>query len=85
MSGQPKKTQRLHKILTIVQHVVVGVILYMAFSFSLFLGLQVYPTYGTIGLIVTGLMLLAYIFLINKKQNQLPTQDQPDQGNEPSS
>lgn len=37
--------------------------LYLAFSFALFLGLQVEPVYGNIGLVVTAVLVVAYIYL----------------------
>ena len=37
--------------------------LYLAFSFALFLGLQVDPLYGNIGLVAVGLLVAAYVYL----------------------
>ena len=37
--------------------------LYLAFSFALFLGLQVNPAYGNIGLLAVGLLVALYVYL----------------------
>ena len=37
--------------------------IWLALTFSLFLGLQVRPMFGNIGLIVTALMVAAYVYL----------------------
>ena len=37
--------------------------LYLAFSFALFLGLQVDPLYGNIGLVAVGILVAAYVYL----------------------
>ena len=36
--------------------------IYLWFSFSLFLGLQVRPLYGNIGMLVTLLLVAAYVY-----------------------
>lgn len=38
------------------------VLLYLAFSFALFLGLQVDPTYGSMGLVLAAALLAAYVY-----------------------
>ena len=48
--------------LKILGHVIVIVLLYLVFSFSLFLGLQVRPMYGNIGLLITALLVAAYVY-----------------------
>lgn len=37
--------------------------LYLAFSFALFLGLQVNPAYGNIGLVVVAVLVGLYVYL----------------------
>ena len=37
--------------------------LYLAFSFALFLGLQVDPLYGNIGLVAVGILVASYVYL----------------------
>ena len=48
--------------LKILCHVLVIVAIYLWFSFSLFLGLQVRPLYGNIGMLVTLLLVAAYVY-----------------------
>ncbi|MCY3845628.1 MAG: hypothetical protein OXH69_19055 [Acidobacteria bacterium] len=36
--------------------------LYLAFSFALFLGLQVDPLYGNIGLVTVGILVASYVY-----------------------
>lgn len=43
-------------------HAVVILAIYLWFSFSLFLGLQVRPLYGNIGMLVTLLLVAAYVY-----------------------
>jgi multisubunit Na+/H+ antiporter MnhB subunit len=47
--------------LRVVGHVTAIVVIYLMFSFSLFLGLQVNPTYGNIGIVVTAGAAIAYV------------------------
>ena len=47
----------------ILVHVVAIIGLYLAFSFALFLGLQVHPTYGNIGLVAVGVLSALYVYL----------------------
>ena len=56
---QPKGIQIALKILG---HVAVIFALYLVFSFSLFLGLQVRPMFGNIGILVTALLVCAYVY-----------------------
>ena len=37
--------------------------LYLAFSFALFLGLQVNPTYGNLGVLTVGVLVALYVYL----------------------
>lgn len=37
--------------------------LYLAFSFALFLGLQVSPTYGNLGMLAVGVLIALYVYL----------------------
>ena len=48
--------------LKILCHAVVILAIYVWFSFSLFLGLQVRPVYGNIGLLITALLVAAYVY-----------------------
>lgn len=48
--------------LKILCHAVVILAIYLWFSFSLFLGLQVRPLYGNIGMLVTLLLVAAYVY-----------------------
>ena len=48
--------------LKIFSHAVVILAIYLWFSFSLFLGLQVRPLYGNIGMLVTLLLVAAYVY-----------------------
>ncbi|MDE0697075.1 MAG: hypothetical protein OXH76_14725 [Boseongicola sp.] len=49
-------------IVRVLAHVSAVVLLYLAFSFALFLGLQVDPTYGNIGLVLAAVLLAAYVY-----------------------
>ena len=44
-----------------VGHVVAIVLIYLMFSFSLFLGLQINTTYGNIGMVVSAAAAIAYV------------------------
>ena len=44
-------------------HVVAIIGLYLAFSFALFLGLQVHPACGNIGLVAVGVLGALYVYL----------------------
>ena len=50
------------KLRRVLAHVAAIVGLYFVFSFALFLGLQVDPVYGNIGLVVTALLVIVYIY-----------------------
>ena len=53
----------------ILAHVAAIIGLYLAFSFALFLGLQVNPAYGNIGLVAVAVLvaLYAYVGFIRKR------------------
>lgn len=51
------------KLRRVLAHVAAIAGLYVVFSFSLFLGLQVDPVYGNIGLVVTTLLAIVYIYI----------------------
>lgn len=48
--------------LKILGHTAVILAIYLWFSFSLFLGLQVRPLYGNIGMLLTLLLVAAYVY-----------------------
>ena len=56
-------TQTPRKVLKTLAHVVVLIGLYLVFTVSLGLGLQVNPLYGNIGLGVTGVLVALYVYL----------------------
>ena len=47
----------------ILAHAGAIIVLYLAFSFALFLGLQVDPLFGNIGLVAVGLLVASYVYL----------------------
>ena len=49
--------------LRILAHAGAVVGLYLAFSFALFLGLQVDPLYGNLGLVAVGILVASYVYL----------------------
>ena len=53
-----------------VGHVAAIVLLYLMFSFSLFLGLQVNTTYGNIGMVVTAAAAIAYVLLARRLRSR---------------
>ena len=54
------------------------VLLYPVFSFSLFPGLQVRPMYGNTGLLITALLVAAYVYFgfIRKRKTSRADGDQ---------
>ena len=50
-------------MLKILAHAAVIIGLYLAFSFVLFLGLQVNPVYGNIGLVVIAALVALYVYV----------------------
>ena len=49
-------------MLRILAHAVVAVGLYLAFSFALFLGLQVNPLYGNMGVLACAVLAAFYVY-----------------------
>ncbi len=49
-------------LLMTLMHAVVLVLLYLAFSFSLFLGLQVRPMFGNAGLLTVVVLVCCYVY-----------------------
>ena len=56
-------TQIPRKALKTIGHIAILIGLYLVFSISLGLGLQVSPLYGNIGLGVTGVLVALYVYL----------------------
>ena len=50
-------------MLKVLAHAAVIIGLYLAFSFALFLGLQVKPLYGTLGLVAVAGLVALYVYL----------------------
>lgn len=50
-------------MLKILAHVVALVVLYLVVSGAMFLGLQVDPFYGNIGLVVSGVLVALYVYV----------------------
>ncbi len=48
--------------LKFLAHAAIIIALYLAFSFALFLGLQVSPSYGNIGLVVVAALVGLYVY-----------------------
>lgn len=63
----------LSKKKKIIVNSIAGVVFCLLFSFSLFLGLQVNLTYGNIGLVGVGLLLIEYIFMYRNPTKALYT------------
>ena len=63
MGNRREMTQTPRKALKTLAHIVVVIGLYLVFSISLGLGLQVSPLYGNIGLGVTGVLVALYVYL----------------------
>ena len=55
--------QTPRKALKTLAHIVVLIGLYLVFTVSLGLGLQVSPFYGNIGLGVTGILVALYVYI----------------------
>ena len=64
------RRQRYRTVLKVLAHAVALVLIYLVFSFALFLGLQVRPLYGNSGLGVTALLVMAYVYFgfVRKKR-----------------
>lgn len=54
----------LKTVLKVAVHIAVIALLYLMFSFSLFLGLQVSTTWGNIGMVVSIGAVIAYVVLV---------------------
>ena len=52
-----------HAVFRVVAHAIAIALLYLVASFALFLGLQVRPLYGNIGLGVTAVLAAAYVYI----------------------
>ncbi|MXX22394.1 MAG: hypothetical protein F4X98_07885 [Gammaproteobacteria bacterium] len=50
-------------VFRVIAHVIAIALLYLVASFALFLGLQVQPLYGNIGLGVTAALAAAYVYV----------------------
>ena len=63
MTNQPmtEHRSRLKVALRVAGHLAAIVLIYLMFSFSLFLGLQVNTVYGNIGMVVSAGAALAYV------------------------
>ncbi|MCY4076572.1 MAG: hypothetical protein OXH04_14205 [Acidobacteria bacterium] len=46
----------------ILAHAGAIIVLYLAFSFALFLGLQVDPVYGNLGLVAVAILVASYVY-----------------------
>ena len=53
-------------------NIAVGIGIYLMFSYSMFLGLQVDPRQGNIGILLTALVLVAYIMVYQKYLKKPP-------------
>lgn len=60
----------MKKPLRITIHILSAIALYCAFSFALFLGLQVKPLYGNIALALAVLLLIMYIIWIARDKRR---------------
>ena len=56
-------TLAARKTLRIFTHIAVLAGLYLVFSFALFLGLSVDPSYGNIGIAVTLVLVALYVYI----------------------
>ena len=63
MTNQPmtEHRSRLKVALRVAGHLAAIVLIYLMFSFSLFLGLQVNTVYGNIGMVVSAGAAVAYV------------------------
>ena len=52
------------RMLKVLAHAAAIIGLYLAFSFALFLGLQVNPMYGNLGLLAVGGLVVLYVWLV---------------------
>ena len=56
------RRRRGRVVVRVLAHAGAVVMLYLVFSFALFLGLQVEPLYGNIGLALTAVLVGAYVY-----------------------
>ena len=56
------QSRRHRTVRNVIAHLIVLVALYLAFAFALFLGLQVRPLYGNIGLVIAALLAAVYVY-----------------------
>ncbi|MDE2661820.1 MAG: hypothetical protein OXI39_02295 [Gemmatimonadota bacterium] len=63
-------------LLKVAAHVAVVALLYLMFSFSLFLGLQVSPTLGNIGMVVSIGAVIAYVVLVRRRRSLRMTMEE---------
>ncbi|MCY3601288.1 MAG: hypothetical protein OXN85_15080 [Gemmatimonadetes bacterium] len=61
--------------LKVAVHVAVIALLYLMFSFSLFLGLQVNTTYGNIGMVVSIGAVIAYVLVVHRRRSARVTME----------
>ena len=66
----------LKTLLKVAAHVVVIALLYLMFSFSLFLGLQVSPILGNIGMVVSIGAVIAYVVLVRRRRSLRMTMEE---------
>ena len=66
----------LKTLLKVAAHVAVVALLYLMFSFSLFLGLQVSPTLGNIGMVVSIGAIIAYVVLVRRRRSLRMTMEE---------
>lgn len=60
--GTGHATLGIRAVLKVVLHALAIVAIYLVFSFAMFLGLQVRPLYGNIGLLVAFVLVAAYVY-----------------------
>ena len=64
------RQSRWKVVLRVAGHVAAIVLLYLMFSFSLFLGLQVNTTYGNIGMVVSAAAAIAYVLWARRRRSR---------------
>ena len=57
------RTMATRAVWKVLVHAAVIAGLYVAFSFALFLGLQVHPMFGNLGLVVVAVLCGVYVYL----------------------
>lgn len=65
----------MRPVLKVAAHVAVIALLYLMFSFSLFLGLQVSTTWGNIGMVVSIGTVIAYVVLVRRRRSPRVTME----------